>query len=84
MTRRRRRPHGAGCRHCPRVRLLGHDFSVWREAFDRHTEAATGGYATERAEHLTTHRAPTFRDYLVAMTGAGWPMSGSAPRRWAQ
>lgn len=82
--KRRRPPHGPSCRHCPRVRLLGHDFRVWRESWNLTAEAAHGGYSTERAEYSREHRPPTFRDYLVAMTGSGWPMSGSEPkgRRW--
>jgi hypothetical protein len=84
MTRRRR-PHGPDCRHCPRVRLLGHDFAVWRHSWELTRERATAGYADELSRFAYTHNpAPTFRDYLVAMTGSGWPMSGSAPkgRRW--
>ena len=78
MSRRRHRP---GCRHCPRVRLLGLEFRGWRSSWELELEATAVGYATEGAQFAAAHRPPTFREYLVAMTGAGYPMSGTAPRR---
>lgn len=82
MSRRRHRP---GCGHCPRVRALGREFQCWRAAWDAAAEQASAGYAAELATWSAEHRPPTFRDYLIAMTGSGWPMSGRAPQaaRWA-
>jgi hypothetical protein len=77
---RQRRPrHRAGCRHCFRVRLLGLDFQGWRASWEEGLEEAAVGYATEGAQYREQHAAPTFKAYLVANTGAGWPMSGQAP-----
>lgn len=81
MTRRqitRRRPHGPGCRHCPRVRALGREFAGWRESWELAREEACHGYRTEEHGWTPGHPAPTFKRYLQAMTGAGWPMSGAA------
>lgn len=81
VSRRRRAPHRPGCRHCPRVRLLGLEYRGWRHARELELEHASCGYAAEAAELTSTAPLPTFRDYLVAMAGSGWPMSGRAPRR---
>lgn len=64
------------------MRALGQEFHLWRASYDSAEEATTHGYATERAEFTTMHHPPTFRDYLIAMAGTGWPMSGQAPRRY--
>jgi hypothetical protein len=63
------------------VRALGRDFQAWRAAWDARHERVAMGYATEGAEHRAADAAPTFRSYLVMMTGAAWPMSGSVPAR---
>lgn len=63
------------------MRLLGQDFQCWRATWESAQEATAAGYPAESAEYAERHAAPTFRTYLVAMTGAGWPMSGAAPRR---
>lgn len=84
MTRRRRtrrRPHRPECRHCPRVRLLGVEFRAWRESWALELDATACGYAPETVEFTAANPAPTFRTYLESMAGAGWPMSGTAPRR---
>ena len=77
--KQRRPPHRAGCRHCRRVRLLGLDFQGWRSSWEEGLEEAAVGYATEGEQYRTEHPAPTFKAYLIANTGAGWPMSGSEP-----
>ena len=77
--RQRRPKHRAGCRHCYRVRLLGLDFHGWRARWEDSLEQAAMGYATETEEFRANNRPPTFKAYLVANTGAGWPMSGSEP-----
>lgn len=77
--KRRRRPHGPSCRHCPRVRLLGLEFRSWRHAWELDHDRAGAGYAAEQADHRASSTPPTFGAYLVAMTGSGWPMSGSRP-----
>lgn len=83
MNRRRRR-HKPTCRHCARVRLLGHDFQCWRAHWDATLEAATAGYTDEISRFVSPYNPPpTFREYLESMAGSGWPMSGQAPRRWA-
>lgn len=71
----RRGPHKASCRHCPRVRALGREFQGWRAAWEARMEHETIGYATEEALYRAEHPAPTFKAYLIAMRGAGWPMS---------
>lgn len=76
-----RRHHSPSCQHCPRVRALGRDFQSWRAAWEARADQVALGYATELAELRATDPAPTFRAYLVMMTGAAWPMSGSAPAR---
>lgn len=77
-----RRRHSPSCRHCPRVRQLGRDFQSWRAAWEAACEQATAGYATERELHVAASPAPTFKAYLIANTGAAWPMSGrQSPRR---
>lgn len=75
MSRRRHRP---GCRHCPRVRQLGRDFQAQRAAWEAQAEAAAAGYAAELAEFRQRRPGPTFKAYLVALAGSGWPMSGRA------
>ena len=77
--RQRRPPHRPGCRHCYRVGLLGLDFRTWRSAWEEKLEQAAVGYTTEGAEFRANNRPPTFKAYLIANTGAGWPMSGSEP-----
>ena len=77
--KQRRAPHRAGCRHCHRVRLLGLDFQGWRSSWEEELEQAAVGYATESEQYRAEHPAPTFKAYLVANIGAGWPMSGQAP-----
>jgi hypothetical protein len=72
VNRRRHRP---SCGHCPRVRALGAEFRAWRASWEVQEEAASYGYATEAREFSQSHPAPTFRRFLVDMTGAGWPMS---------
>ena len=76
--KRRRRAHQPTCRHCPRVRALGRDFQAWRAAYDAHEEHESHGYASERHAYREAHVPPTFKAYLVAMAGSGWPMSGRA------
>jgi hypothetical protein len=71
-----KRKHRRCYTHCPRVRALGRDFQAWRASYDAQEESASYGYAVERAEWRSQHRPPTFRTYLVQMTGSGWPMSG--------
>lgn len=88
MARRvivRRGPHAQGCRHCRRVSALGRDFRLWRESWEARCEQVAVGYRTETALFSEDCPAPTFKTYLVAMTGSGWPMSGAEPqrRRWA-
>jgi hypothetical protein len=82
-ARQRRSPHTTTCRHCPRVRLLGRDYQAQRAAWEAQREHVTHGYATEQAEFDATHRPPTFKTYLIAMTGSAWPMSGRQPARSA-
>lgn len=72
----RRRRHSPSCRHCPRVRQLGHDFQAHRAAWEARAEQVSAGYQSELADFRSSHPAPTFRAYLVALTGSGWPMSG--------
>jgi hypothetical protein len=80
---KRRPPHTPTCRHCPRVRALGRDFHSWRASWEHAREHATVGYSTEQAEYDRTHRPPTFKTYLISMTGSSWPMSGRQPARRA-
>jgi hypothetical protein len=61
------------------VRLLGLDFHGWRSAWEERLEQAAMGYATEGEEFRANNRPPTFKAFLIANTGAGWPMSGQAP-----
>jgi hypothetical protein len=68
--------HRSSCRHCPRVRLLGLDFRGWRHSWELTRESVTAGHASEVAGYGP---GPTFRDYLMQMTGSGWPMSGRQP-----
>ncbi len=77
----RRAKHRPGCRHCYRVGLLGLAFRDWRSSWEIGLENEAVGYATEGTEYRVTHPSPTFKKYLIQMTGAGWPMSGQAPRR---
>jgi len=63
--------------------LLGRDFAAWRAAWEAQRELATAGYATEQQLHDAASSAPTFKAYLIANTGAGWPMSGAMPVRFA-
>jgi hypothetical protein len=70
------RRHRPTCRHCPRVRALGRDFQAWRHSWETRREAVSAGYPTEAAMFASTSPAPTFKAYLVANVGAGWPMSG--------
>lgn len=76
-----RRRHRRDCRHCPRVRALGRDFQAWRCSWEAQREHVTVGYATEQAEYDRANPPPTFKAYLVANAGSGWPMSGATPRR---
>lgn len=73
--------HAPGCGHCPRVRLLGRDFQAWRAAWEAACEQVTAGYAAERELHVASCPPPTFKAYLLANVGAGWPMSGRQPMR---
>ncbi len=77
----RRPKHKPGCEHCYRVTLLGRDFGHWRSAWEADLEQVAVGYAAEEAQYRAEHPAPTFKNYLINMTGAGWPMSGRRPRR---
>lgn len=72
------RRHARTCRHCPRVRELGRDFQCWRASWEARREQESSGYATEAAMFTATNPAPTFKSYLLANVGAGWPMSGRA------
>ena len=74
---RRRRAHGRDCRHCPRVRQLGREFQCWRASWEDELEHVSNGYATEARQFAQQSRPPTFKSYLIQMTGSGWPMSGS-------
>ena len=74
-----RRRHRPGCRHCYRVGLLGLDFHGWRARWEDALEHTANGYATEAEEFRANNRAPTFKAFLIANTGAGWPMSGREP-----
>jgi hypothetical protein len=58
------------------VRALGRDFQCWRAAWEARRETESAGYRTESAMFTETNRAPTFKAYLIANVGAGWPMSG--------
>lgn len=69
------------CAHCYRVRLLGRDFQGWRGAWEAELEQVANGYAAEAEQFRRENPAPTFKQYLINNTGAGWPMSGRAPRR---
>lgn len=71
-----RRKHGLRCGHCPRVRALGRDFQAWRAAWDTQREQESAGYRTEADMFTNANPAPTFKSYLLANVGAGWPMSG--------
>lgn len=77
--KRRRSPHRPDCRHCPRVRQLGRDYQAHRAAWLAQREQAGYGYATESAEFDRDNPGPLFRDYLLALAGTGWPMSGRQP-----
>lgn len=81
VVKQRRGPHAPGCRHCPRVRALGSEFRLWRACWESQLESVACGYETEAAQFRQEHRPPTFKDYLIQMTGAGWPMSGQQPAR---
>lgn len=70
------RRHRSSCGHCPRVRALGRDFQAWRASWETRLENASAGYRTEAAMFTESSPAPTFKAYLVANVGAGWPMSG--------
>lgn len=70
------RQHAPRCRHCPRVRLLGSEFQATRAAWEAMLEQAGAGYRTESDEFRRAHPAPTFRTFLVELTGSAWPMSG--------
>ena len=59
------------------------DYQCWRAAHAADLEAVAVGYASETRDYLDAAPAPTFRAYLESMAGAGWPMSGQAPRRAA-
>lgn len=39
------------------------------------------GYPVECAEFDAANPPPTFKAYLIANAGTGWPMSGRQPRR---
>jgi hypothetical protein len=80
-VRATRRRHAPTCRHCPRVRLLGRDFQSWRQSWEAQRERIAMGYATECAEFAAANRPPTFKAYLIANAGTGWPMSGRQPTR---
>jgi hypothetical protein len=81
-VRRRRSPHNRRtCEHCRRVNALGADYQATRAAWESQLEAVAAGYPTETAEARQATPGPLFRDYLVQLTGSGWPMSGRAPRR---
>lgn len=83
MSRMRgtRAKHRPGCEHCYRVNLLGRDFGTWRTSWEGALEAEAVGYAAEEEAYRAAHPAPTFKNYLITMTGQGWPMSGRRPRR---
>ena len=83
MKRPRGRRHRPTCGHCPRVRALGREFRAWRASWEAREEAASYGYATEAREFASSNPAPTFRRFLVDMTGAPWPMSTRAPEEVA-
>jgi hypothetical protein len=70
------RRHARTCRHCPRVRQLGHEFQAHRAAWEARAETVTAGYATELDDYRRRNPAPTFRTFLLALAGSGWPMSG--------
>ena len=76
-----RRRHKPTCGHCPRVRLLGRDFQSWRASWEAQREQTACGYPTETREFDATNPPPTFKAYLIANAGTGWPMSGRQPRR---
>jgi hypothetical protein len=80
--RARRAKHRPGCEHCYRVTLLGRDFGTWRSSWEAALEQEANGYATEGQAYRDEHTAPTFKAYLIAMTGQPWPMSGRRPRRY--
>ena len=80
-TRLRRPKHRPGCAHCYRVRLLGRDFHGWRASWEARLEQEANGYEAEGLQFREANTPPTFKAYLIAMTGAGWPMSGQRPRR---
>lgn len=61
-------------------RRIGHNWwreYVWNEwaaayqAWRLGMELEATGYATEEAEYRQAHPSPKFRDYLVALAGAG-------------
>lgn len=76
-----RRRHNPTCGHCPRVRALGREFQCWRASWEAQREEVAIGYAAEERAYADRHAAPTFKHYLIAMAGTGWPMSGRQPRR---
>ena len=70
---------GSPCRADPAKGPRRHRCSRWhaelvdgyraaRAAWEAAAEAASGGYATELAEHAASMPAVTFRDYLIGMT----------------
>ena len=61
--------------------LLGVDFGTWRAAWEAALEQFSYGYEAEEREYRRLNPAPTFKAYLIAQTGAGWPMSGTEPKR---
>jgi hypothetical protein len=81
-VRARRAKHRPGCEHCYRVTLLGRDFGTWRAAWEGALEQEANGYAAEEEQFRASNAAPTFKAYLIAMTGQPWPMSGRQPRRY--
>lgn len=77
----RRARHQPGCAHCYRVNLLGRDFHGWRSSWESRLEEEANGYDAEGEIFKAANPAPTFKAYLVTMTGQGWPMSGQRPKR---
>lgn len=82
VARARRAKHRPGCEHCYRVNLLGRDFGTWRASWEAALEQEANGYATEGEQFRAANTPPTFKAYLIAMTGQPWPMSGRRPRRY--
>lgn len=58
-------PRMAGCKASCLHRALVNDYRVNRHAEEQAADAASIGYATERAEYVERHPLTTFKQWLI-------------------